>query len=387
MDETLIALGTIGLLAGIVAALIALEIQRRWLAKPQAQQEKRLAELEAQLVALMRRIQKAWQRLETEDAARVEELVHQYEAAGTWLTLERELARLPLVEDVPVALDANGHRYHAPANWRLPTFHKANLSGRDLSHRYIGRADLRDAQLTDTNFFMADLSGACLAGANLSGADLSGANLSDADLRGATLTGANLLVADLHKAILVGTHLLGARNLTAEQIQTTIYDNTTQLDVEINITIQPAAEVATTLPRIPQVKPTVLPSTPAPAPTETEVPAPSLPIETSDPSDQSDSDTPPEAEASTLTIPSETSGIASVAVLAPIPETPQPTSPSDTTFVTEPLASSLLPSDDSPPDPKVTDPLVDIQESKYTEEADTAIPKRKYNGKKRVKAN
>src|SRR5439155_4664515 len=96
--------------------------------------------------------------------------------------------------------------------------------------------DLRDAQLSNASFFMADLTGAYLAGADLSGADLAGANLSEADLRGAKLTGANLNVADLHQAILIDADLRGARNLTPQQIYTAIYDNTTQLDAEIDIT-------------------------------------------------------------------------------------------------------------------------------------------------------
>ncbi len=124
-------------------------------------------------------------------------------------------------------------------------FQGANLAGLDLSHRYLGRADMRNAQLSRTNFFMADLSGACLADADLSEADLSGANLSHADLRGATLTGANLLVTDMNNAILTGADLLGARNLTTQQIYTAIYDSTTQLDEEIDITLPHTSRIRT----------------------------------------------------------------------------------------------------------------------------------------------
>jgi hypothetical protein len=144
--------------------------------------------------------------------------------------LEHELARLRPIEDAPLILDAtHQHQYTLPS-WRPPRLQGSNLSEHDLSHRYLGHADLRNAQLANTNFYMADLSGAFLTGANLAGADLSGANLVGADLRGATLTGANLLVADLHNANLVGANLLGVRNLTTQQISSTISDSTTQLE-------------------------------------------------------------------------------------------------------------------------------------------------------------
>src|SRR5207248_603187 len=42
--------------------------------------------------------------------------------------------------------------------------------------------------------------------------------------------------ADLHSAILVGTNLLGARNLTTQQINSAIYDSTTQIETEVDIT-------------------------------------------------------------------------------------------------------------------------------------------------------
>src|SRR5437588_6772832 len=140
MDEMLIAFATISLVAGVVGALIGLELQHRRLAKPIAQQEKRFAELEAKVAAQIEQIQKEWKAWEAEDTARVEALVEQYDAAVTWLNLERELARLPRVEEIPVARSTNGYHDHTPTNWRLPTFHRANLSGRDLSHRYLGRA-------------------------------------------------------------------------------------------------------------------------------------------------------------------------------------------------------------------------------------------------------
>lgn len=159
--------------------------------------------------------------------------------------LEQELTRLPHIEQVELASQTPGGRLQPP-NWQPPTLYKADLQGRDLSYRYMERADLREAQLAGTNLYMADLTGASLTGASLQEACLIGANLSGADLRGADLTAANLMVADLHNAVLHGAKLTGARGLTAEQLQTAIYDSTTVIDSSIDIT----------LPRIPGVQTT-----------------------------------------------------------------------------------------------------------------------------------
>src|SRR5205085_6014740 len=152
------------------------------------------------------------------------------------LSVEYELARLPRVEETPLPASPNDFRQHAFENWQPPRFQGVDLSHRDLSYLYLGRADLREAQLAGTIFYMADLSGATLAGADLSGADLSGANLSGTDLRNTILTNANLLVADLHNAVLIGANLRGARNLTPQQLCSAIYDGTTQFDADVEIT-------------------------------------------------------------------------------------------------------------------------------------------------------
>ena len=64
-----------------------------------------------------------------------------------------------------------------------------------------------------------DWSGARLVEADLSGSDLSNANLAGADLRG----------AKLDRTILRGADLRGAENLTAEQIDAAVIDETTRL--------------------------------------------------------------------------------------------------------------------------------------------------------------
>ena len=270
MVEMFIIAGISSLLAAIIGALIALGMQRGSLDKIHARnqaweraqethqhnweikQETHSAELEMRLAGRVQQVQKVWEEWEAKDQQRLKTLAKLYEDKAVQLRLEHELARLPHIEDAPLILDATHQHQNKLPNWRPPMLQGSNLSEHDLSHRFLGHADLRNAQLTNTNFYMADLSGAFLTGANLTGADLSGANLAGADLRGATLIGANLLVADLHSVILVGANLLGVRNLTRQQISSAIYDSTTQLDAELNITwpsipdLQPAMPVSPT---------------------------------------------------------------------------------------------------------------------------------------------
>jgi hypothetical protein len=68
-----------------------------------------------------------------------------------------------------------------------------------------------------------------LFGANLSRADLSGANLSEAGLSEAGLNFANLSRADLSGANLSGARLNLAKEITQEQLEYTIGDETTKL--------------------------------------------------------------------------------------------------------------------------------------------------------------
>jgi hypothetical protein len=110
----------------------------------------------------------------------------------------------------------------------------ANLSDANLSEAYLWEANLAGADLRG-----ADLRGAQLRRAYLSGAKLSGANLSDANLRqafliradltGADLTGAILMGADLRGTNLTGADLRGAKEITQEQLEHTIGDETTKL--------------------------------------------------------------------------------------------------------------------------------------------------------------
>ena len=269
MLGTLLLGGVIGIIAAIVASFIALKLygrslhstviqqqgweraqearQQQW----QKQQEKRSVTVEKNLSVHVQQVQQEWQAWEQKDVLRKQELKQQYEALAIRAALENEVEHLPHLEEASLPLTENQRRRSTLSNAVPAQLQGADLAGRDLSRRYLGNANLRGAKLAHANLFMTDLSGACLAGADLTNADLSGANLMHADLREATLIGANVLVADLNNAILLGTKLQKIRNLTAEQILTTVHDNTTQFDDNNDIT----------LPRIPSIPKSALSST------------------------------------------------------------------------------------------------------------------------------
>jgi hypothetical protein len=237
MIEILLVGGSIGFLAAIIGTLVVFRIQFRSLVRLHQQQDAwertqeshqhfRYLELREQV----QQLQQAWQTWEATTTQRVEALAQQLEVVMMQWNPEHEAAQLPRVDEIPLPPGPGTPRQHIFDNWRPARFFRANLSHYDFSHRYLGYANLREAQLIGTNFYMADLFKANLAGANLAGADFSSANLSGADLHNATLTNANLLVADLHQAVLIGANLLGVRNLTRQQLSSAIYDDTTQLD-------------------------------------------------------------------------------------------------------------------------------------------------------------
>src|SRR6266852_719453 len=395
------------------------------------QQERSITDLETRFTAEFKEIHEARRKWETTDDTRLETLAQDYQAAATKLRLEHELACIPRIEDTPLITDAHGQSRPTIINWRPTMLFQADLRKFDLSHSYLGHADLRKAQLVDATLFMTNLSGANLSGADLSNADLSGADLSGADLHDTTLTGANLMVADLHNAVLTGANLHGVRNLTTQQIHSAIYDSTTLLDAEIDATSASLqmvhSEIDMTSPSIKAVSP-VIPSlliTPIPVPAQ--APTATTAQETSTPAESPDAQ--PEALSSPLTPdttsfiqhPAEPSAAPAIEAVAPAdqdqpdssatpmideltpaelaktePSTPsvvsdrQPEMSSETLLpdmtsltqqMTEPAPLSSLTSGDSLLDPKVADLLVDREESKGTEESDTAPPRRKHSGK------
>jgi hypothetical protein len=51
------------------------------------------------------------------------------------------------------------------------------------------------------------------------------------------LKGANFLVTDMHNAVLHGADLRGVRNLTADQAYSAVFDNATQFDADVDVTM------------------------------------------------------------------------------------------------------------------------------------------------------
>jgi hypothetical protein len=375
MTQLIVMIGTVSLVAAILGALIALKLQYNYLNKMQAQfqaweraqeshqrnweiqQEKNAAELERRITRQVEQVHRDWEEWKVWDRERIETLVKQYEESELQLLVKRELDRLPRIEDAPLILDAKHQHQHIITGWQPPMLMGAGLSGHDFSHRFLGQADLRNAQLTRANFYMTDLSGACLIGANLSDASLVGANLSGADLRDATLTNADLLVADLHGTVLIGVDLLRVRNLTTQQLNTAIYDATTQLSGGTDFTP----------PRVQSVQPIVSSSSSA-----SEI-----------------------AEAPSVS-PTENTSLAN---------NPSPTTSADETQVEKAVPTSTLDlksqikaqmeaglssppqTGDSLPGLEGADLLINTQENNHIEELDTATPSAGYNGTGRAKAS
>jgi uncharacterized protein YjbI with pentapeptide repeats len=246
MAIVFISAGIISLLAATIGFLIACKIQAQLLQKSELEhvawqhaqeahqnlwevkQKKQAFELEQSLNKQIQEIHEAWHRWESNAAHQLAKM-----------TLEQKLASLPYVEDIPVPSNEYIKSDQITQSSQLShpfSFFRTDLSGQDLSRRFLQQADFRETQLEKANFYMTDLAGASFKGANLAGANLAGANLAGADLRDAKLTGANMLVADLNGAILNGANLFGARNLTSEQFNSAIYNHETQIDLEQDIT-------------------------------------------------------------------------------------------------------------------------------------------------------
>jgi|GEM_PF-2750775 hypothetical protein len=228
------------LLVALSSALLALRFQYHWLDRTNREREawqqaqesrqrtwevrqgKHILEAEQKLANQLKDARREWRVWSVEAEQKQQEWQDRAE-------IEPELARLPHVEQLELARSAD-EQHQRPQSWRSPRLYRAELNGRDLAYRYLGQADLREAQLIEANLHMADLCGAALTGADLERANLTGANLSGADLRGTNLAGANLLVADLHGALLQGANLTGARNLSRQQLLTALYDSSTLLE-------------------------------------------------------------------------------------------------------------------------------------------------------------
>lgn len=77
--------------------------------------------------------------------------------------------------------------------------------------------------------FALNLSGARVPGTDLSNTRLTNADLRHADFTGANFRGANMDGARLEGTILIGADLTGVRNLTWEQLDQAVIDDSTIL--------------------------------------------------------------------------------------------------------------------------------------------------------------
>ncbi|TMC85186.1 MAG: hypothetical protein E6J22_20340, partial [Chloroflexi bacterium] len=169
--QLILLVGITSLLAALIGALIALKLQRNYVKRTRVhlqgwenaqeshqrtwemQQEKNAAELKKEFTRQLEQVQQDWEEWKVRDRKRIETLARQYEESEIQLHVKRELARLPLVEDAPLILDARHLHRHSFPGWQPPTLQGANLSDYDFSHRFLGQADLRNAQLKRANFY------------------------------------------------------------------------------------------------------------------------------------------------------------------------------------------------------------------------------------------
>jgi uncharacterized protein YjbI with pentapeptide repeats len=97
-----------------------------------------------------------------------------------------------------------------------PNLVGADLSGLALQNANLTYANLRDADLIDTDFREADLTGAKLQRCNLTRSDLRGADLFQANLTKADLSYTLLVTTKMWSAKLSGAQLVGARLFRAD---------------------------------------------------------------------------------------------------------------------------------------------------------------------------
>src|SRR2546426_1196851 len=147
MVNLLITAGIISLLSAIIGALIAFKMQSRVLRRTgivqegwqhaqeahhnswEVKQSKQAVELENKLTWQVQQIQESWHRWEANDRERLARL-----------TLEQNIAHIPRVEDVPVPTTERSQveqTHPFGPNGRPPSFYRTNLSGQDLSQRYL----------------------------------------------------------------------------------------------------------------------------------------------------------------------------------------------------------------------------------------------------------
>ena len=99
----------------------------------------------------------------------------------------------------------------------------------NLSWAHIPRVDLSRTVLEHAKF-----RGTVLREADLRSSNLSYAYFREADLRRADMRGVNFQGTDIEGADLRGADLRGAKNLTREQIESAVIDETTRLPEDLH---------------------------------------------------------------------------------------------------------------------------------------------------------
>src|SRR5579872_1825245 len=156
--------GIISLLTAVIGVVVALQMQYRIMAEKsvereawekaqeghqfawQLQERKNTLQFVQQISDQMQRIREEWRQWEARISDHSQKLSQEY-----------ALNNLPRIEETPLSLDGRHHFTDAPPNWQPPMFYQADLRERDFSNRYLGQANLRNAQLSGANFYMADL--------------------------------------------------------------------------------------------------------------------------------------------------------------------------------------------------------------------------------------
>src|SRR5207244_12251703 len=103
------------------------------------QQEKNAAELKKEFTRQLEQVQQDWEEWKARDRKRIESLARQYEESEIQLHVKHELARLPLVEDAPLILDARHLHRHSFPGWQPPTLQGANRSEYRSEERRVGK--------------------------------------------------------------------------------------------------------------------------------------------------------------------------------------------------------------------------------------------------------
>ena len=139
MVELVLLGGSIGfLIASIGATIVIFTLVRKrqllWERIQESHQQERHLELATEVQSL----QHSWQAWEAATSERIEALAQQYEVAVSQWNVEHEVAQLPRVDEIPLPSSATTPRHYVLTDRQPARLFRANLSGRDLSHRYLG---------------------------------------------------------------------------------------------------------------------------------------------------------------------------------------------------------------------------------------------------------